>query len=300
MNNNMLDGLIALKLVAEKRNFTAAARELGISPPAISQTIKNLEKRAGIALLSRTTRSTNLTEAGQIFLEKVSPAIDNIISAMDEIDTYAEKPSGVLRINMPFITYPCYIKNILKDFHEQYPDITVELYFEAAAIDVVDNNFDAGIRLAEILEKDMVAMKLYGPIDFVIAGAPTYLEKHGRPSSPNDLLSHNCLRARLGQSIYDRWELSTEGKDIHINVNGNLIMNNFLALTDAAKDGYGLIYTTKDAIQNDIGEGRLEIVLEEYSSQSPGFYLYYPSREHAQPKLRAFIDFIRDYNSKNS
>lgn len=296
MKNDMLDGLIALKLVAERRNFSAAAVELGISASAVSQTIKHLEQRVGIALLKRTTRSTNLTEAGEIFLSKAAPAIDNILSAMDDVACYTEKPSGMLRINMPKLTYPCYIRNILKDFQEQYPDITIELYFEDAIIDVVDDNFDAGIRTADIIEKDMVAVKLYGPIRFVIAAAPSYLDRYGRPDKPEDLLSHNCLCPRFGKTIYDRWEITIGHKSTHVRVRGNLIMNDFLILTEAAIDGCGLIYTTEDAIRSYVEEGKLETVLNDYGSYSPGFYLYYPSRGQVQPKLRAFIDYIHEYN----
>ncbi len=296
MNNSQLDGLLALKIVAEKSNFTAAADHLGISPSAISQIIRQLEKRLGVALLNRTTRSTSLTEAGQRFLNQAGPAIDQILLALDDVGTYAEKPTGLLRLNMPRIVYPTYLAPIVASFTKKYPDICVEVFFEDQASDVVESGFDAGIRLSDILAKDMVAIKLYGPVRFVIAGAPKYLNKAGRPKHPKELLSHNCLRARLGPSyIYERWEFENKGKEFQVQVKGSLIFNDSLIMHHAAIEGAGLIYTTEDAIAEKVKSGKLEVVLEQYAASSAGFYLYYPRRSQVLPKLRVFIDHIREH-----
>jgi DNA-binding transcriptional LysR family regulator len=207
MNQNALDGLLALRLVADKRNFTAAAAELDISPPAISKIIKLLERRLGVALLSRTTRSTSLTEAGERFLNQAGPAVDQILAAIKDLGTYASKPSGLLRLNLPLFSYSSYLAPRIASFLMRYPEVSVELFFEDAATDVVEKGFDAGIRDSDILAKDMVAIKLFGPIRFVIVGAPKYFKRKGRPKHPEELLSHDCIRVRVDAGwIYDRWE----------------------------------------------------------------------------------------------
>lgn len=295
MKNDQLDGLLALKLVAEKQNFTAAARELRISPSAVSQVIKQLENRLGIAMLSRTTRSTSLTEAGARFLEQAGPALDQIVVALDNVGKYAEKPSGLLRLNLPRTIYPSIVAPLIASFTKKYPDISVELFFEDQKSDVVESGFDAGIRLSDILMKDMVAVKLYGPVEFVTVGSPKYFNKMGRPKHPKDLLSHNCIRIRFGNSgLYDRWEFEQKGTEFQVQVKGTLIFNDSLLILSAAMEGAGIMYTTKDAVIDQVKAGKLEIVLNPFSATSAGFYLYYPNRSQVLPKLRAFIDHVRE------
>ena len=163
MHLDQLNGLLALKAVADTRNFSAAARLFGVSPSAVSQTIKQLEQRLGIALLARTTRSTSLTEAGEMFLSQAGPALDHILAALEDVGTYAQKPSGLLRLNLPRQVYPSYIAPLLANFARKHPEITVELFFEDQVTDIVGKGFDAGIRLSDILAKDVVALKLFGP-----------------------------------------------------------------------------------------------------------------------------------------
>ena len=179
MQLDQLNGLLALKAVADTRNFTSAARQFKVSPSAVSQAIKQLEQRLGIALLSRTTRSTSLTEAGEMFLSQAGPALDHILAALGDVATYAKKPSGLLRLNLPRQVYPSYIAPLLASFAKKHPEITVELYFEDQISDIVGKGFDSGIRLSDILAKDVVALKLIGPIRFVTAAAPTYLGAMG-------------------------------------------------------------------------------------------------------------------------
>ncbi len=297
MKKNQLDGLLALKLVADKRSFTAAANELGVSPPAVSQIIKQLESRLGVALLSRTTRSTHLTEAGEQFLNQAGPALDQILVAMEGIGDYASRPSGLLRLNLPRAVYPGYMAPLISSFRQKYPEISVELYFQDEETDIVAHGFDAGVRLSDTLARDMVAIKLYGPVRFVTSGAPKYLKKAGRPDHPRDLLAHNCLRIRFGNAdIYERWEYVEKGSDFSVHVNGTLIMNDVFMLVTAALDGTGLIYSTEDSIADKLKSGKLETVLDPYAATSAGFYLYYPRRSQVLPKLRAFIDHIRESN----
>jgi DNA-binding transcriptional LysR family regulator len=293
MIKDQLDGLLALKLVADRRSFTAAASALRISPSAISQIIRQLERRVGIALLTRTTRSMSLTEAGERFLAQAGPAIDQILAAMEDLGTYARKPSGLLRINLPRAVYPTYLAPLITSFAQAYPDITVELCFEDGQSDIVGSGFDAGIRLSDILVKDMIATKLFGPVRFVVAASPRYLERAGRPKHPKDLLSHNCITSRLGSRLYDGWEFEHKGKDFQVQVKGTLIFNDSALIARAAVDGMGMIYTAEDAIREEVRAGKLEIVLAPFAASSAGFYLYYPSQSQALPKLRAFIDHVK-------
>jgi DNA-binding transcriptional LysR family regulator len=293
MTKDQLDGLLALKLVADRRSFTAAAAALRISPSAISQIVKQLEKRLGVALLTRTTRSMSLTEAGERFLAQAGPAIERILAAMEDLGSYARKPSGLLRINLPRAVYPSYLGPILASFVQKYPDITVELCFEDGQADIVGSGFDAGIRLSDILAKDMVATKLFDPVRFVTAASPRYLDRAGRPRHPKDLLAHNCIRTQLGSRLYDGWEFEQKGKEFQVQVKGSLIFNDSSLMVKAAIDGSGIIYTAEEAIRAEVASRRLEIVLAPFAATSTGFYLYYPSQSQALPKLRAFIEHLR-------
>ena len=277
MHLDQLNGLLALKAVADTRNFSAAARLFGVSPSAVSQTIKQLEQRLGIALLSRTTRSTSLTEAGEKFLSQAGPALDHILAALKDVGTYAQKPSGLLRLNLPRQVYPSYIAPLVVSFAKKHPEITVEFFFEDQVSDIVGKGFDAGIRLSDILAKDVVALKLFGPIRFVVVASPSYLNTMGRPKHPKDLLSHNCICPRLGAGLYDRWEFEDKGKEFEVQVKGSLIMNDALLMLDAAADGAGVVTPWKRRSKTKSAPGNLKIVLRQYASSSTGFYLYYPN-----------------------
>jgi DNA-binding transcriptional LysR family regulator len=297
MDKDDLNGLLVLKVVAERRSFRAAAADLSVSPAAVSKTIGQVERRLGVALLSRTTRSTSLTEAGARFLEQAGPALDQILVAIKGVGSYAQKPAGLLRINLPRATYHSRIDRIVATFTEKYPEITVELYFEDEASDVVESGFDAGIRHSDILAKDMIALKLFGPIRFVVVGSRKYLTKRGRPKVPKDLLAHDCIRLRFGAtSIYDRWEFENRGRDIQVHVNGSLIINDPLLGIEAAVAGRGLTYTVDNAVEELVRAGRLEEVLVPYAPESTGYYLYFPQRSQTQPKLRAFVEHVQSRN----
>ena len=296
MQLDQLNGLLALKAVAETQNFSAAARLFGVSPSAISQTIKQLEQRVGVALLLRTTRSTSLTEAGECFLSQAGPALDHILAALEEAGTYAQKPSGLLRLNLPRQIYPFYVAPLIRSFASKHPEITVELFFEDQQSDVVEKGFDAGIRLSDILAKDVVALKLFGPIRFVTVASPSYLDKAGRPKHPQDLLAHKCICPHLGSGPYERWEFEHKGKEFQVQVKGSLIINDTLLMIDAAVEGAGIVYTMENAIRDKIRSGKLEVVLADYACASEGFYLYYPKRSQVLPKLRAFLEHVKNEN----
>jgi len=294
LQNDHLDGLIALRVVASKLSFTQAAKDLGVTPSAVSQIIKQLEDRIGIALLSRTTRSISLTEAGKKFLEQAGPALDQILTAIDNVGDYASRPTGLLRLNLPRAAYRSFMLPIMQSFMEKYPDVTVEMYFEDAKSDIVGSGFDAGIRLSDILAKDMVAIKLFGPVHFVTAASPEYLKKMGRPNHPKDLLSHKCITIRLGSGLYDRWEFENKGKDFQVHVKPALIMNESSYQIDAAVAGQGVLYAAENSIQQEVESGQLEIILDKYKTSSSGYYLYYPKQSQVLPKLRAFINHVQE------
>jgi DNA-binding transcriptional LysR family regulator len=300
MIKDQLDGLLAFKLVADRRSFTSAAAALRISPSAISQIVKQLEQRLGVALITRTTRSMSLTEAGERFLSQAAPAIEQILAAMEDLGTYALKPSGLLRINLPRAVYPSYLAPVLTSFIEKYPDITVELCFEDGRSDIVGSGFDAGIRLSDILVQDMVATKLFGPVRFVTVAAPRYLDRMGRPKHPKDLLTHNCIRTRLGDRLYDGWEFEHKGQEFEVQVKGSLIFNDAALMVKAAIDGSGILYTAENHIAAEIRAGRLEIVLAPFAASSTGFYLYYPKQSQASPKLRAFIEHVKSLRAQGA
>lgn len=295
MDKDQLDGLLALKLVAEKRSFTAAAEALRVSPPAISKMVKQLEHRLGVTLLTRTTRATSLTESGQQFLNQAGPALEAIMAAMKEVGTTAGKPTGRLRLNIPTMLYPNFLKGKVRSFVKKFPEISVEVCFENAASDIFERGFDAGIRISDILAKDMVALKLFGPIKFVVAGSAKYLNKAGKPVHPKDLLSHECIVVGQGTRIYDSWEFEAKGKAFNVYVKPSIITNDSMIALDIVLDGAGLIYTTEDSITDKLESGKLETVLNAFAPLSSGYYLYYPQRSQVQPKLRAFIEHLKTH-----
>lgn len=299
MRLNQLNGLLALKAVAESKNFTAAAEQFGVSASAISQTIKQLEQRLGVALLARTTRSTSLTEAGEMFLNQAGPALEQILGAMNTIGSYADTPSGLLRLNMPKLVYVSHLAPVIASFLKKHPEISIELCFEDRPVDVVGKGFDAGIRLSDILAKDVAAYRLTGPVRFVTVAAPAYLQRAGRPKHPKDLLQHRCICPLLEGGPYEWWEFEHKGKAFSVHVKPAVIMNDSELMLDAAADGLGVAYTTEDAAQTRLHTGELEMLLTEYTTVSTGFFLYYPQFSQALPKLRAFINHLKTTSGQN-
>jgi DNA-binding transcriptional LysR family regulator len=293
MDTNQLSGLIAFKVVAEKRSFADAAEALRISPSAVSQAIKQLEHRLGVTLLSRTTRSTSLTEPGEAFLEEAGPAINQIVSAMDRLSAHAAEPSGLLRISLLKPVYSVYLAPLITTFLEKYPKIRLELHFENADPDIDTQGFDAGIRISDILAKDVVAVKIFGPARYVVAASPKYLKRFGRPKHPKDLLQQNCILMNIGRSVYDRWEFESRDGDFEVQVKGNLTLNDSAQAITAAVNGGGFIYHLQNALVPYVKSGELELALETFSTSSTGYYLYYPKSSQVLPKLRVFIDHLR-------
>ena len=292
MKPDALQGLFVIKRIADEGSFSAAAASLGVSPSAVSQTVKQAEDRLGVALFNRTTRSMSLTEAGARLVAGIGPAFEDIAAAVDDAENAAGTPSGLLRINLPQMIYRTSFKPLVTSFMERYPDIRIELFFENTPMDIVAGGFDAGVRASEILASDMIAVKLFGPVRYLVVGAPDYLERRGRPAHPRELISHNCLCGRIGQALYDHWEFESQEGEFAVHVRGSLTLNDAELRIDAAVEGLGLAYVTDEAAKTRLEAGQLEVVLEGFACNTEGFYLYYPARSKDQPKLRAFVDHV--------
>lgn len=291
---NLLDGVEAFLRVADRASFRAAAEDLGVSPSAISQTVRQLEERIGVPLFIRTTRSVGLTEAGAVFHAQAAPAFATLVSAWEAARTLGERPAGLLRINMPRAVVPLLIEPIIADFCARYPDVDVEVIGEDALVDLAASGHDAGIRLGELLEADMVCVRLSPPFRFVIVGAPAYLDRHGRPQVPADLKAHACIRQRIGGSgVLLPWSLNDQGRAVDIAVSGRVIVSDNAAVVALAERGLGLAMVSEPLVVDQLEDGRLELVLDRFAPSSPGLFLHYPGHAQVLPKLRAFIDHVK-------
>lgn len=299
MRLNQLDGLLAFWKVAEHRGFTAAAAAIGVSPSALSQAIRHLEARLGTRLLNRTTRSLSLTEAGEAYLSRIGPALGDVLEAGEQLHALQGRPSGVLRINAARISIAMVLQPLLAGFLKAYPDIEVELTNDEGYVDIVERGFDAGVRIGESVQKDMVAVPLGDPIAVAIVGSPDYFERHPVPRQPSDLVQHNCIRFRFsGSGAIYKWELEVDGREIEYELSGNLTISDSLFSVEAALEGIGLAFTFEQLVVPHIRAKRLRRVLSRFSPTFPGFYLYYPSRRQQPPKLKAFVDYARAHSRK--
>ncbi len=294
MRQDQLDGLVAFTCVAELGSFSAAAVRLGVSPSAVSQTIRALEQRLGVPLFNRTTRSVALTEAGSNYLGRVRPAVQAIIDAAAELGDGAERPAGLLRLNVPRAAYMIVLQPVLQRFLAAYPDIDMEIAVEGSLVDIVGQGFDAGIRFGDRVERDMVGVKVGPPIVAHVVASPDYLARRGRPVVPRDLLEHDCIGFRLtttGQ--VERWAFSKDSEPLELAVKGRLIVNDSAVLVQAALDGLGVAYMINGYIGTFIAQGRLVRLLADWSPSLPGLTLYYPDRRRMPRKLRVLVDFLR-------
>jgi len=294
MRQNQLDGIVSFIVVAEECSFSAAAARLGISPSAVSQSIRTLEQRLGATLFNRTTRSVSLTDAGKQFMERALPCVQELVSASEELGQSGETPTGLLRINIPRSAHLILLQPILRRFLDAWPGIQLEVMVENALVDIVGRAFDAGIRFGEMVDKDMVAVPLGPPLKTYIVATPEYLERHGMPEKPTDLLRHDCIVFRHNTSGQrERWSLSKDGEELTLPVNGRFIINDSLAMMQATLDGVGISWMVSGYVENLIAEGRLISILPDWCPQVPGFCLYYPDRHQMSLKLRVFIDFLK-------
>jgi DNA-binding transcriptional LysR family regulator len=294
MKLTQLDGLVAFVTVAQKRSFTAAAAALEVTPPAVSQAVKQLEARLGAALFNRTTRTVGLTEAGARYFARVAPAVRELDDASTELRRDGGSASGLLRITAPAVLYPTLLRPVLPSFFLSHPAVQVEMSLNDGFIDIVEGGFDAGIRLGDSVQRDMVAVPLTGVERTCIVASPDYIARRGMPRRLESLRDHDCVRYRFPSSgaIY-RWELVDDGRPVDVKVEGPLTVSDSLSMAQAALDGIGLAYTFERQVAADIAAGRLVPVLQAHWPRMPGFHLYYPHRRQVPPKLRVFIDHAR-------
>ncbi|KKB11671.1 hypothetical protein VE25_10825 [Devosia geojensis] len=287
------DGLVAFATLAETRNFRAAARRLGISPSALSQIIRLLEARVGAPLLARTTRQVGLTQAGEAFLAGVRPAIANVETALTQVTTLGSNVTGLLRLNVPRAASGMLFTQLLQEFLGAHPGLEVELFASDSFDNVLADGFDAGVRLGETLDPDMVAVPITPPFAFAVYGSPGYLQRNGRPLDPADLAGHRCIRFRSSDGRIYRWQFVRDGRMFEMDVTGGLIVNDSAANLMAAEAGEGLAYAASPLAQVQVEEGRLEPVLTAFTPVTPGLFLYYPGRTQALPRLTALVEFLR-------
>ena len=291
MDQDELDGIAVFLAVAEQRGFRAAARGLGLTPSAVSQSIRTLERRVGAPLFQRTTRSVGLTEAGQRLLSHAKPAADMLLAGIDAARDLGEQPSGHLRINAPRPSVSLLVNRLLPEFHEAYPKISLELFGEDELVDIVDQGFDAGVRLGHTIEMDMVSTWLTPSEKYVVVGSPALFAKHGTPTKLEDITKLPAVLMHRNGQVARNWEFMKGGQSVRVGVEGPLILNDYEGCIRAALRGVGLFYTVRSVVRNYIDQGSLAPILEKFSREVPGLSLYYPSRSQSLPKLRAFVDF---------
>ena len=289
-----LADLDAFAAVARQRSFRGAASLRGISPSTLSEAVARLEGRLGVRLLNRTTRSVTPTEAGARLLERLSPALGEVAAAVDAVNSFRDSPTGTLRLNVPTGIARFILPRIATSFLKAHPGIALEVVAEDTFIDVLAAGFDAGIRYDERLEQDMIAVPIGPRVQrFVTAAAPSYIEAHGRPAHPKDLLAHACIQHRFASGAARIWEFERDGEIVKVSPTGPLTASAIEMELEAAIEGLGIINGFEEALGPSLASGALRPVLEDWWQSFSGPFLYYPSRRLMPAPLRAFIDFIR-------
>ena len=287
--------LNAAAAIAARKSFRAAANDLGISASALSHAVASLEARLGVRLFNRTTRSVSLTPAGEQFLTRVKPAMSEIADAMHEVNEQRSTPAGLIRINTSEGAGEQILAPIVAEFLRRHgDDVQLELITEAGLVDIVADGFDAGVRLAEMVPRDMISIPIGKTQRHVVVGAPSYFTTRTQPRSPSDLKEHICVRYRLpGGSIY-RWEFEKRGQILSVDITGPLTLDSDRLVLRAALEGAGLAYVSEWSARKALAEGRLIQVLGDWTPPYPGLCLYYPSHRHLAAAMRAFTDVIRE------
>ena len=296
MNPVRLDSFDVFVAIVRCGGFRAAALERGVSSSALSQTINALEAALGIRLLNRTTRSVSPTEAGQRLLDRLAPALSDIRLAIAEVDELRESPSGTLRINAPAPAIDHYLCPLAFDFMDTYPDVKIELISDAAVIDIVAQGFDAGVRFGRQLAQDMIALPLGPALRYVIVASPDYIERHGTPQMPHDLVDHECIKRRFPGGTLVTWRFAEGAEEIEISPQGHLTVSSAHNELQAALAGKGIAHVFDDYARPHILSGRLVELLVDRSLTLPHWFLYYPNRRLPSAAMRAFLDNMRRYD----
>ena len=294
MRRSDLGDLTAFVAVADHLSFRAAASQLGITPSALSHTMRQLEERLGARLLNRTTRSVSLTDAGRRLLERLRPAIDQIAGALDDLSNQQQRPHGKVRIHANHLAAVSVVAPVWRRFLTTYPEVRIELAVDEGRVDIVAQGFDAGIGPRNRAAADMVAIRVMGPMRVAVVGAPDYFAKHSPPRAPEDLARHACVQYRqAADGGVFKWPLARAGKSRPISVEGRVMVNDPDLAVRAAVDGLGIAYTIETLAEPFLGSGQLVRVLEDWSPSVQGLFLYYPGHRQVPAALRALIDMIR-------
>jgi len=294
MRREDLSDLSAFLAVADERSFTRAAAKLGTSQSALSHTIRRLEERLGVRLLTRTTRSVAPTEAGERLIQTLRPAFDDIAARLNALSELREKPAGSLRITSGESAAERILWPALARLLPDYPDISVELVIDQGLTDIVAGRFDAGVRLGEQVAKDMVAVRIGPDLRMAVVGSPAYFAAHPKPLTPYDLADHDCINLRMATAggLY-AWEFGKDGRDLNVRVEGRLAFNNVRLLLEAAMAGFGLACVPDDHAALDLASGRLVRVLGDWCPNFSGYHLYYPSRRQQSAAFALLVEALR-------
>lgn len=299
MKTVLFSQLHVFLVVARLQSFRGAARELGVSSAAVSQSVRQLEAQLGVVLLNRTTRSVAVTDAGRRLVEEAGPGLSQALVALQGVSAQPGEVVGRLRLSVPRAAVPFLITPVVPAFRARHPRVEVEVVVEERFVDLVAEGYDAGVRLNESIERDMVQVRLTDAFRFVVVGAPSYLARHGTPERPEDLLRHECitLRSQTTGTAYV-WELERGRKNWRVPVRGGIATNDHMTSVALAAEGQGLAYALEPAVKEELRSGRLVRVLEAYAPTVPGFFLYYPSRAQRSGPLRLFVEAARELSTK--
>ncbi|MGE0581242.1 MAG: LysR family transcriptional regulator [Steroidobacteraceae bacterium] len=294
MPTESYDQLAIFSVVARERSFTRAAAKLGMSQPALSRSMRQLEDQLGVRLLARTTRSVSPTVAGEHLLKVVAPRFEEINNELALLSEFRDKPVGKLRITTGEHAAISVLQPVLEKLLPDNPDLHIEIIVDYGLTDIVAANFDAGVRLGEQVAKDMIAVRVGPDMRMAVVGSPDYFKRHPQPKTPHDLTGHNCINLRMPTygGIF-AWEFEKKGKELNVRVEGQLVFNNIALRLDAALKGLGLAYLPEDLVQAQVAKGRLVRVLADWCEPFPGYHLYYPSRRQASPAFTLLRDALR-------
>ena len=289
-----INDLIAFAAVARERSFTRAAAQLGVSQSALSHTMRALEARLGVRLLTRTTRSVSLTEAGERLLATLVPHFEQLETELTALSDVRDKPAGTVRITTAEHAAETVLWPKLEKLLPDYPDIKVEIVIDYGLTDIVAERYDAGVRLGEQVAKDMIAVRIGPDMRMAVVGAPSYFEKHPKPVVPQDLTQHRCINLRLPTygGIY-AWEFEKDGRELKVRVDGQLVFSRLAHRLTACLAGFGLAFVPEESALTHIAEGRLIRVLEDWCDPFPGYHLYYPSRRQSSPAFAVLVEALR-------
>src|ERR671920_393088 len=294
MQRGNLDNLLTFLAVARERSFTRAAAQLGLSQSTLSHTIRELEERLGVRLLTRTTRSVSPTEAGERLLRNISPRFDEIEAELDALSYLREKPAGTIRITVGDHPYKTVLWPKLTRLLRDYPDIKVDIVIDNTLTDIAAERFDAGVRLGEQVATDMIAVRIGPDVSFAVVGAKSYFAKRPPPMTPQELTNHSCINLRLPtHGGLWAWDFERDARELKVRVEGQIILSSIFEILDAALDGFGLAYVPEDLALPHITKGRLVRILEEWCPPWPGYHLYFPSRRQTSPVLALLIEALR-------